>query len=183
MVLGTTTAVGSLVDKQGWSAEAVVIAAAGVSMAVGLWWAYFAVPFADLLHQQRERCFRFGFGHVPIFAAVAAIGAGLHVAASFIEGEAKVGETTVVLAIAVPLAAFFAVLLFLYWLCTGSFDGLHAAMLGGAVVVIGAAVAMASYGVGIGWCIAVLMLAPWVFVLAYEWRGHEHIARDLRTRG
>ncbi len=49
VVLGTTTAVGALVGRQGWSVDAMVVAVAGIALAVGIWWCYFAVPWGSLL--------------------------------------------------------------------------------------------------------------------------------------
>ena len=49
------------------------------------WWTYFAIPWADVLELHRERSFIWGYGHMVIFGSLAAIGAGLHVAAYYLE--------------------------------------------------------------------------------------------------
>ena len=46
----------------------------------------------------------FGYGHRGIFGALAAMGGGLHVAATSLEGEAKIGETATVLSVALQFA-------------------------------------------------------------------------------
>ena len=53
---------------------------------------YFAVPWAEPLVRHRERGFIFGYGHLLIFGPLAAMGAGLHVAAYRLEGEAEIGD-------------------------------------------------------------------------------------------
>jgi hypothetical protein len=47
-----------------------------------------STDFAALLHGNRDAGFVFGYGHLLLFPAVAAVGAGLHVAAYVIEHEA-----------------------------------------------------------------------------------------------
>jgi low temperature requirement protein LtrA len=44
VVAATTSAVGALVEAQGWSVAAVVIASSGLVLAASLWWAYFLIP-------------------------------------------------------------------------------------------------------------------------------------------
>ena len=39
------------------------------------------LPNGDLLQAHRERSFGWGYGHMPLFAALVAVGSGLHVAA------------------------------------------------------------------------------------------------------
>lgn len=72
-------------------------------MTFGLWWGYFSNNFGDMLHLRRERSFVFGYGHIIMLGAVAASGAGLHVAAMHIEGTAKIGVVGAVLALVIPL--------------------------------------------------------------------------------
>jgi low temperature requirement protein LtrA len=49
-------------------------------------------------------CFRWGYGHVVIFASLAAMGAGLHVATEAVSGHADSGVAA--MAVAVPVAGF-----------------------------------------------------------------------------
>ena len=58
-----------------------LLAIAGVGLTFASWWMYFAVPWGEVLVRHRERAFRFGYGHLFIFGALAAMGGGLHVAA------------------------------------------------------------------------------------------------------
>ena len=60
------------------------------------------------------RGFIFGYGHLVIFGSLAAMGAGLHVAAYRLEGEAKIGDVATVLSVAIPVAVFLLALYALY---------------------------------------------------------------------
>ncbi|MEL0027846.1 MAG: low temperature requirement protein A, partial [Perlucidibaca sp.] len=51
------------------------------------WWMYFLLPSAEALHHHRERAFGWGYGHYALFAAVAAIGAGLEVVADVLTSQ------------------------------------------------------------------------------------------------
>ena len=100
-------AVNALVHGEaGWTVDAALLMLAGVGLSFGCWWVYFAVPWAEPLVRHRERAFPFGYGHFFLFGAVAAMGAGLHVAAYQLEGKAEIGVTATVLSVAVPLALY-----------------------------------------------------------------------------
>jgi hypothetical protein len=64
-------------STSGWTLDAGIVLAAGIGLTFGLWWTYFAIPWADILHHHRDR---WGYGHMLTYAAIAAGGAGLHVA-------------------------------------------------------------------------------------------------------
>ncbi len=77
--------------------------AGGVGLTFGLWWVYFQYPFGDALHHHRSRSFGWGgYGHILVFAALAAVGAGLHVAAYHLERESHVSTMTVLATVAIP---------------------------------------------------------------------------------
>ena len=80
-ILGTVAAVAAVVARVGWSGEAVLIVIAGTGLTVGLWWTYFILPSAPVLARHRERKWAWGYGHIVVFGSLAAVGAGLHVAA------------------------------------------------------------------------------------------------------
>jgi low temperature requirement protein LtrA len=71
--------------------EAGLFAVAGIGLTVGLWWMYFVVPWGDVLAQHRDRSTLWGLGHLLLFGSIAATGAGLHVAAYFLEDMTKLG--------------------------------------------------------------------------------------------
>ncbi len=100
-VIGTVASLGAVVESQGWSLDAVLVAVAGTGLTFGLWWMYFTVPAGEVLQVHRERAFPWGYGHILIFGSIAATGAGLHVAASYIGHEAHIGATAAVMTLAV----------------------------------------------------------------------------------
>ena len=81
---------------------------AGTGLTFGMWWIYFAVPAADLLHAHRERSFPFGYLHILLFGAIVATGAGLHAAAYYVEHHSELGSVGTVLSVVFPVAAYIA---------------------------------------------------------------------------
>ena len=179
VVLGTTTAIEAVVAEQGWSVEAAVIALAGVSLAVGLWWSYFTIPFGAALSGSNARSMIFGFGHLILYAAIAATGAGLHTAAYFVEHHSKLDAGQTVLTMAIPVAVFVLALFAIFHLLFPGRDPLHAWLLFGTLVFVASAYALAVGGASLSAALVILMLAPWVTVLGYELRGHRHVSELL----
>ncbi|NHB84743.1 low temperature requirement protein A [Tessaracoccus sp. HDW20] len=87
VVLGTVTAVQADVDGFGWNATAIAVAVAGLGLAFGLWWLYFILPCGELLGLRPRRLHAVILLHILLYASIAAVGAGLHLSASFVEGS------------------------------------------------------------------------------------------------
>jgi low temperature requirement protein LtrA len=175
-LIGTMASLSAVVgpDGPGWSAEVAVLGLAGTALTFGMWWIYFIVPCGEILHAHRERSFGWGYGHIPLFGATVAVGAGLHVAAYHVEHKTLLGTNATVLTVAVPVAAYVLGIFLLYAALTRSFDPFHLLLIAGSAAVVVASVVMARSGVSMEWCIAVLALTPWVTVLGYETVGHRH---------
>lgn len=137
------------------------------------------VPTGELLHRFRARSFVWGYVHLLLFAAIAGTGAGLHVVGYSFEHVAHIPVAGVVLAVAVPVAAFMLVLFALVTVLTRSLDLFHVALLAGVMVVLAAAVVLAANGVSVAVCVLVVTAAPYVVVLGYELIGHRHLAHEL----
>ncbi|WP_249354193.1 low temperature requirement protein A [Microbacterium sp. 2FI] len=90
VVLGTILAISAVIDIDGWSVEAVLIAFAGTALVFGLWWSYFLMPSGRLLAHHRERSWVWGYGHIILFGSLVGVGTGLHVAAQVLSHEAHV---------------------------------------------------------------------------------------------
>ena len=159
VVLGTVAAVGAVIDAEGWTVETALVGLAGVALAFGMWWMYFVIPSAELLHHFRDRSLGWGYGHLFLFASIAATGAGLHVAALYIEHEAHIGELAVVLTTAVPVAVYVLCLYALYSLISREIDPFHIWLVAGTAVIIVAAVVMAAAGAPLAACLLVLAAA------------------------
>jgi low temperature requirement protein LtrA len=156
-----------------------VLAIAGVGLTFGCWWIYFSLPWAAPLRRHRERAFLFGYGHLLIFAPLAAMGAGLHVAAFSLESDSEVRVTATVLSVAIPVAIYVVVLYALYSLLMRAHDPFHLALLAGTAAILVLAVVLATAGVSMAVCLIVLTAAPAVTVIGYETLGHRHVAQTL----
>jgi hypothetical protein len=137
------------------------------------------LPSARILHTHRERAFVWGYGQMVIVTAIVATGAGLHVAAYFIEHEAHIGALATVLCVAIPLAVFLGSIYALYYYLLRRFDLLHVWLMAGTAAVVALAVLAALAGVDMAVCLVILMLAPAVTVVGYEVAGHRHQAEVL----
>jgi low temperature requirement protein LtrA len=181
-VIGTIASLSAVVgpDGPGWSVDAAVVAIAGIALTFGMWWVYFVVPAAQILHVRRRRSFGWGYGHIPIIGAVVATGAGLHVAAYYLDEESVLDAPATVLSVVIPVAVFILGIFVLYTWLTRSFDGFHLTLLTGSAALLVAPLVLASAGASMAWCLLVLSLSPWLTVVGYELRGHQHNARVLR---
>jgi low temperature requirement protein LtrA len=109
-VLAATNAVQNSL-AEGLTLELVVLGVAGLVLLVGLWWTYFLEPAAEGLQRRRRWSFFWGYGHYLLFAALAAVGAGLEVAVEAITHHIPVPDVVVGYTVAVPVA----VVLVLLW--------------------------------------------------------------------
>jgi low temperature requirement protein LtrA len=179
-MIGTMLTMTTILNEgEGWSLDFIAIGLAGVLLVFGLWWTYFVVPSGDLLAAHRERMFGWGYGHIPLFGAVVGVGAGLHVAAYYLEHETKLGVLGTVLAVAVPVAIYQIGLYVLYAQLTRTVDPFHWLLIALTVVVLAVTVGLAAADASLALCLLVLALTPWVTVVGYELRGHQHNARVL----
>ena len=124
-VFGTIASVSAVVEGHGWSLDAAIIAVGGIGLTFGLWWSYFTMPSGLILHHFRRRSWVWGYGHILVFAAIAATGAGLHVVALVVDGEAHLSESAAVLAVAIPVLVFLVSLFALYAYMVRTFDPFH----------------------------------------------------------
>ncbi|MGH9201210.1 MAG: low temperature requirement protein A [Vicinamibacterales bacterium] len=122
-----------------------------------------------------------GYVQLLIVTAIVATGAGLHVAASFIEHKAHIGPLATVLTVAVPVAVFLGLIYALYYYLVRRFDPFHVWLLTATAGVIAVAVSAALSGIGMAVCLVILMLASVVTVVGYEVRGYRHQAELLVT--
>jgi low temperature requirement protein LtrA len=103
-VLAATNGVQAALAASGLTGSLVLVGSAGLVILVGLWWVYFLQPAAAGLTRHRERSFFWGYGHYFLFAAVAAVGAGLEVAVEVVAHHTAVTPTTAAMVVAVPVA-------------------------------------------------------------------------------
>jgi hypothetical protein len=144
-----------------------------------MWWVYYMLPSAPVLHAHRDRAFVWGYTQMVIVASIVATGAGLHVAAYFIGHEAHIGALATVLSVAIPVGVFLGSIYALYYYVVRRFDFLHVWLLSATAALVALAVAAALAGVDMAMCLVILMLAPAVTVVGDEMRGYRHQAAAL----
>lgn len=83
------------------------LAGGGLVIVAGLWWIYFARAQHEHI-RGLPSALLFGYGHYLVFAAAAALPAGIEVAVSADAGEADLSAPSVAATIAVPVALFVA---------------------------------------------------------------------------
>ncbi|GAA4586109.1 low temperature requirement protein A [Planotetraspora phitsanulokensis] len=79
-VLAASRGVGRALEAGDISSPFIVVAVSGLVLLFSLWWLYFLVEAGEGLSDRRHRSYLWGYGHYGIFAALAALGAGLEVA-------------------------------------------------------------------------------------------------------
>ena len=182
-VIGTVATLTAVVEGSGWTIDAALVGISGMGLTFGIWWVYYIVPSARVLHAERDKSFVWGYSQILVIASIVATGAGLHVAAYFIEGKAKIGPLGTVLAVAIPVGLYLGLIYLLYTYMVGQFDRFHIWLLAATAAVVAIAIAAAIFGVSMPVCLIILMLAPAVTVVGYEWLGHQHQAAVLERNG
>ncbi|MEV0232827.1 low temperature requirement protein A [Nonomuraea sp. NPDC050786] len=84
----------------------VVIAGSGLVLLFALWWLYFLVEAGEGLSDRRDRSYWWGYGHFGIFAALAALGAGLEVAVEQSGRQAAASPMAIGYAVAIPVGVY-----------------------------------------------------------------------------
>jgi low temperature requirement protein LtrA len=178
-VVGTVAALSAVVEQQGWSLNAALIGIAGTGITFGMWWIYYMVPAAEVLERHRDRAFVWGYGQMLIVTAIVATGAGLHVAAYFIEGKSVIGPLATVLSVAAPVAVYVGLIYATYYYLVRLFYRLDAWLLAAIAVVLVASVVAAQLGIDVAKCLVILILAPAIIVVGYEGREYRYEAETL----
>ena len=180
-VVGTVASLSAVVGEQGWSVEAVFVGVAGTGLTFGMWWTYFVLPQADILHARRERSFWFGYLHMLVFAAIVATGAGLHAAAYYIEQHSELGSVQTVLSVVIPVGVYILMIYVLFAVMTHTVQLFHVLLLVVTAAVLGLSLLLAASGISMANCLLVVTLAPVVSVVGYELRGHRHAAAAVAS--
>jgi low temperature requirement protein LtrA len=88
----------------------VTVGISGLVLLFAIWWIYFLEPIEEGLANHPSRGVFWGYGHWFLFAAIAAIGAGIEVAVEAAAHEPEIGVVAVGYAVGIPLAALFVLL-------------------------------------------------------------------------
>lgn len=108
-VLSATLAFQTALDATALSGPMVAAGLGGACLLFAMWWLYFDEPAHEELHSSGA-AFRWGYGHLVLFAAAAAVGAGLAVSVDFAAGRSQLEPRAAGLALAVPTAIYVATL-------------------------------------------------------------------------
>jgi low temperature requirement protein LtrA len=170
-VVGTVATLSAVVGRQGWTLDAVLVGIAGMGLTFGMWWVYYLVPSGEILHRHRSRASVWRYVQMLIVTSIVATGAGLRLAAYFIEGRARITALASVLGVGIPVGVFLVLMYVLSYYLVRRFSLFQVWLLiatGGVGV---ATIVAALSGVDVAKCLVILMLAPIVTVVASEVRG------------
>ncbi|MGB3697676.1 MAG: low temperature requirement protein A [Gordonia sp. (in: high G+C Gram-positive bacteria)] len=166
-VVGTVAVLQAVIARTGWSTETAVLGLAAMGVTFAMWWLYFQLDVGRPLARHPAKSFVFGYGSMPIVIGCAAVGAGLHVVAMWLEGDARIGEPAVYGALAIPLAIFCFGTIGMYYFLAGV-DARLLPLLAAAGLPLVAGAVMAAAGVGVLACVVTGALAPVLSVALVE---------------
>ncbi len=113
-VAAATAAMQRALAAGGVTPSLVMVGVAGLALLFAIWWIYFLAPTERGLTARPSYAYFWGYGHWFLFAAIAAVGAGIEVA---VEGAAHpllIGSVATGYALAVPVALLFVLLYVLH---------------------------------------------------------------------
>ncbi|SDG40814.1 low temperature requirement protein A [Pseudonocardia oroxyli] len=99
-------------QASGLTPDLVLVAVGALLLMFGIWWIYFLGGDEHGFRSLRT-ALTWGYGHFLVFAAVAALGAGLETAVQLAEHEAHVAPVIAGFAVAVPVALYLLVIMVL----------------------------------------------------------------------
>jgi low temperature requirement protein LtrA len=102
-VLAATVSMRDAVDVVGMSADVVVLSGGALITAFAAWWLYFNRPGRNE-PASGETVFAWGYGHLPIFGSLAALGAGVQLTAAWLDHHAS--DRLASLGFAIPAATY-----------------------------------------------------------------------------
>jgi low temperature requirement protein LtrA len=104
-ILAATLAIQSALAAGEQLSGLVEIIAGGLLIVCSMWWVYFDRPVHDLLTSLRKALV-WGYGHYVVFAAAAAVGAGLAVAVDQVTAHTRLSAIGAGAAVAIPVAVY-----------------------------------------------------------------------------
>ena len=111
-VLAASNGVAAALRSGGVSAYLIAVSAASLALLFSLWWLYFLHPAGEALSANRDKSYQWGYWHFAIFAALAALGAGLEVAIMLAPTERQLHAQAFITGycVAIPTAVFMGLL-------------------------------------------------------------------------
>jgi low temperature requirement protein LtrA len=169
-VLGTLASATEISAAEGWTLEAAAVIGVGLAMSFALWWTYFLLPHSAVLAVRRDKALPWVYGHVLLFVAIAAVGAGLHVVGFQRDPRYAIEAVTVVASIAVPLVVFMIVrYLLLGWLMSAL--PRRGVLETGVIALPMIAIALAAGDVPVWACLVLVLASPLAIIVSFELGG------------
>ena len=113
-ILATMTATQAAFEAGGQLQPLLTVAVGGLILVFALWWSYFKHEPDVSRSRSLASMIAWGYGHYVIFAAVAALGAGLQVAADTTHGATELTPSVAALTVAVPVGIYLIALAFIH---------------------------------------------------------------------
>jgi low temperature requirement protein LtrA len=104
-ILSATVAIQAVVEAGEPLSPIVPTIVGGLLIVYSMWWMYFDRPAHDLLTNFR-RAMAWGYGHYVVFAAVAAVGAGLGVVVDQLTHHSEITPTAAGFAVTIPAVTY-----------------------------------------------------------------------------
>ena len=104
-ILAATIALQTAFDAGFANVELLSIAIGGMAIVFAMWWLYFEVEENRLLSTDWGS-FLYGYGHLPIFAAAASVGAGVQVLVEHETGHGHISDFTASISVTLPVALY-----------------------------------------------------------------------------
>jgi len=138
VLLSTTGAIGVILDGGTLSGQLIMTVIGGLLIVFCLWWFYFKHSHAQQLEEDGTRpAFVWGYGHYLLYAAIAAVGAGLGVCIDVLEHVAHVSSRAATLSLGVPVAVALVLMGFLHARDVASWEwAVRAGGTAGAVLIV-----------------------------------------------
>jgi len=179
-VLAASTGVRAALEAEGVSASFVTISVAGLALLFALWWLYFLEPAGEGLARHRDRFILWGYGHYGIFAALAALGAGLKVAVEQNGHHITASPVVAGYAVAIPVSVFLVLLWAVHAPIVARLVTRPAVMLGGAVVIL--LLPLAAAVAGLAFVVTTIAaVCAFIIVATTVLRGEQDVCPQWRT--
>ncbi|MBZ4487268.1 low temperature requirement protein A [Microbacterium sp. cx-55] len=179
-IFGTLSSATQISALEGWSFDAGAAVAAGIATSLALWWVYFLVPHGPALSARRTKVLPWAYGHVILFIAIAATGAGLHVVGYVYDEGHPVSELVAVVAVAGPVFVFMVTRCLLHgWLVSAVPRPTSLQVT--ALVFPVLAILLAFAGWPLWGCLLITLASPVTLIVAYEAGGWRTLDGQLAT--
>ena len=178
-------------SASGISAHLAIVAGAGLLCMFSVWWIYFELSPEQMLEERSQLSFVWGYGHYFLFAAIAALGAGIALVASLSGDTAHDARPTLsamgqALSIAVPVGIAMLLLALMRPMLRGRHAIVDSVGIVMAALIVGAGLAARSIGLSASLClVAAITVGRVVMVILVDDRVDDSTdtSQDRSTGG